>query len=370
MENWVILTKLFILLYCTVRYTMGDMKNGPLVLLLTLVYLSVVMLSYVVRNEGAKKLLPAASILVLLYSAFSLNPLFLFLFPVQAGEWVNRFTTDRRAPWIPAFLAAAFVPQDFIAEYGIIALLSLAVFTLAHTTLARLDALTRENDELRERNDLLYRRLDREAEYENQVKYLSQLEERNTIAQSIHDKVGHALAGSLIQLEAASMLMDKDREKAGEIIRNVIHILKEGMENIRSTLRSIKPASEQLGINRLNMLLEEFSRSNPVKTHLTYKGSLESISHLQWKIIMDNVKEALTNTLKYSHASSVAVSIEVFNKLIKVETRDNGVGAYTIKKGLGIRGMEERTENAGGKIILDGSKGFSIITLLPTGGNN
>jgi hypothetical protein len=29
--------------------------------------------------------------------------------------------------------------------------------------------------------------------------------------------------------------------------------------------------------------------------------------------------------------------------------------------------MEERTENAGGKLILDGSNGFSVITLLPAG---
>jgi signal transduction histidine kinase len=32
---------------------------------------------------------------------------------------------------------------------------------------------------------------------------------------------------------------------------------------------------------------------------------------------------------------------------------------------MGIAGMEERTGAAGGKLIIDGSDGFSVITLLP-----
>lgn len=36
-----------------------------------------------------------------------------------------------------------------------------------------------------------------------------------------------------------------------------------------------------------------------------------------------------------------------------------------VKKGLGIKGIEERSQNLGGKVIIDGSKGSSVITLLP-----
>jgi signal transduction histidine kinase len=44
---------------------------------------------------------------------------------------------------------------------------------------------------------------------------------------------------------------------------------------------------------------------------------------------------------------------------------DNGKGAGKVKKGLGILGMEERAASAGGTVIVDGSRGFSVITLLP-----
>jgi signal transduction histidine kinase len=75
--------------------------------------------------------------------------------------------------------------------------------------------------------------------------------------------------------------------------------------------------------------------------------------------------EAMTNTLKYAHASDIKINIQVLNKLIKQEIKDNGVGSFNIIKGLGLKGIEERCANMGGKVIIDGSKGFSIIALLP-----
>jgi signal transduction histidine kinase len=246
--------------------------------------------------------------------------------------------------------------------------LCLIIFLLATRLSNSLTALKSANERLKNRNEELSKRLDAGSEYENQVRYLSQLEERNSLAQKIHDKVGHTLAGSIIQLEAAGMILDRDREKATGMIRTVTENLKEGMESIRSTLRSIKPAPEQLGINRLKVLLDEFSMNHAMKTVLTFNGSLDSISHTHWKIIMDNTKEALTNALKYSSASMITVRLEVMKKLIKAEVRDNGRGALSFLKGMGLTGMEERTENAGGKLILDGSNGFSVITLLPAGG--
>lgn len=188
------------------------------------------------------------------------------------------------------------------------------------------------------------------------------------MAQEIHDRVGHAISGSLMQLEAARLLMEKDRVKAGEIIQNVINILREGMENIRATLRNIKPPAEQLGINRVKLVLDEFTVNNRIKTTLMYQGNMEQISPIQWKVIHDNINEALTNALKYSQASTIFINIEVLNTFIKSEIRDNGTGAFTVKKGLGINGMEERSGIIGGKVIIDGSKGFSVITLLPVGG--
>ena len=365
MDNWIIGTKLLIMLYCMLKYVSGEMMHGAVVLLLILLYVCLNMLFYIFKDEMLKRLFLVLSLLLLLLSAYHANILFLLLAPLSGAELVNRFSVDLRFSASPAVVIAVFVNASLFPEYLLASFFSLCVFILSKKVFTRMDILTGEIDLLKEKNDALYKRVDMGVDYENQLKYLFQMEERNSLAQKIHDKVGHAIAGSLIQLEAASVVIGSDRSKAEEIIRNVINVLKDGMENIRSTLRNIKPAAEQLGINRLKVLLDEFSLNSNIKAHLSYSGIMSVISHLQWKIITDNVKEALTNTLKYSAATDLKVNLEVLNKLVRVEIKDNGTGAFSFKKGLGLRGIEERIENAGGKVIVDGSKGFSVIMLLP-----
>ena len=69
--------------------------------------------------------------------------------------------------------------------------------------------------------------------------------------------------------------------------------------------------------------------------------------------------------MKYSKATKVTINIVILNKVIKLEVKDDGVGCSTIIKGLGISGMDERVGNEGGKLIVDGSQGFSVISIIP-----
>lgn len=370
MESWMIGTRLVISLYCFIRYLQGDMESIPLVLLLLLAYISFTVIFYIFRNTITRRLSRVISIAILVIASIVTEPPLLLLISIDILELLSDFTADWRVYMAGIAVPCVLAGETWLPEYVVFSLFILLIFLLATNHIRSLTILKKGNERLRDRNEELIGRLDAGSEYESQMRYLSQIEERNSIAQKIHDKVGHTLAGSIIQLEAAELILEKDRDKAGDIVRNVTDNLKEGMESIRTTLRTIKPAPEQLGINRLKLILEEFTMNNTIKTSFSYAGSLDVISHLQWKIIIDNMKEALTNALKYSSATRINVKLEVMNRLIKAEVIDNGNGAYSIKKGMGLSGMEERTENAGGKLILDGSNGFSVITLLPAGGSN
>ncbi len=365
MDNWMIGARMIILLYCILSYIRGDMKDISLVILMILAYVSTCMVSYIFKNAIVRKASRLLSTAVLIYSAVSVNPLFILLISVDILEFVSYYIENSNVFLLFISLPGFFCYNDLLAEYAGFGLLGWLVFMVSKRYYDSLAVLKKANEELRDRNEILVGRLDAGNEYEAQLRYLSQIEERNSLAQKIHDKVGHTLAGSIIQLEAAGLIMEKDIGKASQMVGTVADNLKEGMESIRSTLREIKPATEQLGINRLKLVLEEFSLNNGIRTNFSYQGSLDVISHIQWKIIIDNVREALTNALKYSAATHINVRLEVLSKLIKAEVHDNGKGALSIKKGLGLAGMEERTENAGGKLILDGSNGFSVITLLP-----
>jgi signal transduction histidine kinase len=290
----------------------------------------------------------------------------LLLIPVNIYEVVYEFP-HIKLYWA-VFLAALplfFMQEYIIGEYILVAALVYMLLSLTYGSYKKISEYTRQIDELREKNYNLVNNIDKGARYSNQIKYFSQLEERNKIAQEIHDKIGHTISASLMQLEAARLLLDIDRDKARSIIQNTIEVLREGMEGIRAALRSIKPPAEQMGIGRIRLLLNEFAMNSNIESLLNYNGELSKISQGNWKNIYENVSEALTNIAKYSGASSVRVSLEVLNKFVKCEIKDNGKGCDKITKGLGIMGMEERTEGVGGKVIIDGTDGFSLIFLLP-----
>ncbi len=374
MENWMISTRLIILLYCAFRYFQGNMEDTALVVLFMLLYISAVTSAYLFTKAFLKRGFRIMSIAVLVFSAVYTQGIFILLISVDIYELVADYAAEWKAlPVFAALPAVLFVDTWLIAEYAVISLLTLVVFLLARHHTSVTGRLKETNMELRDRIEDLAGKLNAGSEYEAQLRYLSQIEERNSIAQSIHDKVGHTLAGSIIQLEAVGMIIDKDSAKAGELVSNVTENLKVGMESIRSTLRAIKPASEQLGINRLKLALEEFSLNNKIKTSFSFDGKLDVVTHMQWRIMSDNIKEALTNTLKYSSATMIEIRLEVMNRLIKLEVKDNGKGAGAIVKGMGLSGMEERIASVGGKLIVDGSNGFSVIMLLPvettTGGS-
>jgi signal transduction histidine kinase len=368
MSNWLILSKLSLIIYFVTLYINGsliDSTNMIYSLLILLSYISLNMIVYIVKNLNLKRILLLVTIVILLSGYGFLNKELILLLPFSMFEFLVTFFKTR---WI--FIAITIVQimivdEKILNEHILISTLSLVIFLILVNKYEIINNLIKENDELREKNNNLCLRINRNAEYERQMIYMSQLEERNKIAQEIHDKIGHTIAGSLLQLEASKVLINNNVEKSLEIIQKVIDVLREGMEGIRITLRSIKPPVEQLGINRIKLLVNEYFKNSNINVKVIYTGNLDYINKSQWSVIFENTSEAATNVIKYAKATVITINIEILNKYIKCEIKDNGVGTVKLKRGLGIRGIEERTELAGGKVIIDSSNGFSIITLLP-----
>ncbi len=252
-----------------------------------------------------------------------------------------------------------------LSSYGFIALVSFLFHALLTQHLRRVADCREEIDTLRERVDTLNQSLDESNAYIRQSEYVIKLEERNRISQDIHDQIGHAMTGALMQMEASKRLLQTDPVKSKELLDNAIQISKDGIESIRLVLKNMKPPREQLGIHRMKRIVDEFSARHTIKAVLTHEGDLDYITANHWHILMTNTQEAMTNVLKYSQASGVKIHIQVMNRLIRLAISDNGQGARKVIKGLGIIGMEERAARVNGTVIADGSQGFSVTTLLP-----
>lgn len=216
----------------------------------------------------------------------------------------------------------------------------------------------------REENYKLMEKLAYMDNYRKHTNTMAQINERNYIAQSLHDKLGHSVTSSIMQLQVSKAMMDKDKNLSMEYLNSAIENLTEGMDDIRLVLRNLKPQEEIIGIESIKTLLSEFQNNSKIFTEIKVVGDITKIDSSYWIVIEDNLKEALTNAYKYSNATKVEMDIEVYNKFIRIDIKDNGIGSEKISKGLGLRGMEERIKSIDGTISFISSNGFSISMII------
>lgn len=69
------------------------------------------------------------------------------------------------------------------------------------------------------------------------------------------------------------------------------------------------------------------------------------------------VAEALTNTAKHAHASSVTVRAQTTDTDLHLSIRDDGIGGADSNKGSGLIGLKDRVEALGGHIHVKSNPG-------------
>ncbi|MEW4279010.1 sensor histidine kinase [Priestia megaterium] len=367
MEVGLMMTKLILMLFLAITYIQFNYVHSiSAIVLALLLYSCVNIAASIVKKSAFKRMLIAFSIVLILYCAYELHPLFFLLLPLNLCELIGELVVKK---WMVllVLLPVLLVPSDISALYALVAAFTFFIYTGAALYQKRTINYEQKLDKMRVSMQKLQKHVNENKEYVRQSQYASKLEERNRLSQEIHDKIGHSMTGALIQMEAAKRVMKQDEEKALSLLQNAITISKEGIEEIRLTLKSIKPPAEQIGISRLKLFIGEFEAKHSIAMPLVYKGNLDLITPLQWKIIHENITEAITNALKYAEATMISIELHVLNKMVKVEVKDNGKGAHLFQKGLGIAGMEERAASINGTVIVDGANGFSVTTLLPIG---
>jgi two-component system, NarL family, sensor histidine kinase UhpB len=194
--------------------------------------------------------------------------------------------------------------------------------------------------------------------------------ERRHLAQELHDEMGQSL--SAIRAIAASLMHragDRDptsREAAAEIARIASHVY----DAARGMMLRLRPVTlDELGLKAaIETLVDDWNgRFEDCFCRLD-TGRLPA--HLPDDIAIGAyriIQEALTNVVKHSRATEVAVLVravpaaetlgsEGHDQVLELRVTDNGRGLasahHATEGGLGLRGIRERAEAAGGRFTL------------------
>ena len=341
-------------------------SNSLFVMIIILLgYLCLKVLYYILKEKKYSVIIKISILgFLLTFGIFMYSPLlyfigftsFQFLYPLK----------KEMAPYAMSCLVLGVtVSPEYLESFILITVFGILMMQLSKKSKDKILVLKEKLQNKQDDVEELKLASSNKKQYDLNLLHTSRLEERNDIAQKLHDELGHTLSGSVMQLEAALLVLSKDTSKSKNMIEIVINNLRDGSEAIRNILKRIKPETASITIQTIKVLIDETELKSGVKINLIYDSEITDLTYKTWQVIIENIKEALTNMMKYAHATKCQVKFERLNKFYKITVRDNGIGAMIIKQNMGLQGMKERLLDLKGQLIVDGSDGFSVIMLIP-----
>ncbi|CAM4228140.1 sensor histidine kinase [Saccharibacillus endophyticus] len=204
-----------------------------------------------------------------------------------------------------------------------------------------------------------------EGQLEDANKRISELvvmEERQRIARDLHDTLGQKLALIGLKSDLAAKLVTKNPDRAEEEIRDVQQTARVVLKELRELVTQMRGTHVEDEIHRLRQIL----KAAEIEFTLIGDPAETRTSLLNENVVSMCLKEAVTNIVKHSGATSCLIEIEPLPAELVVRVADNGNGLKdgVNARGSGLRGMRERLEFVNGSLDISAAPPEGRGTLL------
>ena len=179
-------------------------------------------------------------------------------------------------------------------------------------------------------------------------------EERQLMAQNLHDTVGHALT-SLIALvdNLKNYELPKEAYSRVEFVENYLcDTLKSVREDVDGLRKKVPPwREEQDWTNNVHRLCDVFGECTQVNIQ-TQNLDLSMLPIELSEAIYHIVQEGLTNAFRHGHAANILISarLDTGSMTFMLKISDDGVGCKQPVEGNGLNGMKTRLAPFGGQL--------------------
>jgi signal transduction histidine kinase len=198
----------------------------------------------------------------------------------------------------------------------------------------------------------------------------AQEEERKRIARELHDGVGQALTSILVHIKMLAQSQDPATQARMAELRQLVD---ETLADVRLLSRELRPSAlDDLGLAAaLERYMSEFRMRFPnleVDLHYTLPQRLPpNIETSLYRVI----QEAMTNTARHSHATSLSVVVSQRDGAVHAIIEDNGTGfdVESMRRAggsVGLHSMNERSELLSGTLQIESSAdGTTVYVEIP-----
>jgi signal transduction histidine kinase len=209
-------------------------------------------------------------------------------------------------------------------------------------------------------------------EFADQSQRAAIVEERNRMARDIHDTLAQGLTGVIVQLQAAEDASAKGYDKdAADHLQSARDLARAGLNEARRSVRALRPQALEDATfwEALQTVIKDATAGTGLHAEFQRRGKTRELSPRVQENLLHIGQEALTNTLKYAHATRFEARLSFNATEVRLELQDNGVG-FKINgnhDGFGLTGMQERVTQMGGALSVTSArgKGTKIVVISP-----
>jgi signal transduction histidine kinase len=227
------------------------------------------------------------------------------------------------------------------------------------------DALRRDEESLRQLSGRLLQLQD---------------EERRRIARDLHDSTGQKLVALSLDLTVLNACAPDLPPKASAAVNECLVLA----EQISSEIRTLSyllhpPLLDEVGLaSAVQWYIDGFTRRSNIRINLDFPPQVPRLKHELEITFFRILQEALTNVHRHSGSKVATVRFVLDHDGVTLEVKDSGrraerrslgpSGELVGTLGVGIRGMQERVRQLGGRFeVSSNTGGTTIRATLPTG---
>ena len=214
---------------------------------------------------------------------------------------------------------------------------------------------------------LLQQELDRQKLI-SQATIDTQEQERSIIGKELHDNVNQVLTTTKLYLDLSISSPEIKDDLISKSSKNIIYVINE----IRQLSRSLMdPSIGDLGlVDSIADLSESINLTKQVAVKVIADREVEEVLDDSQKLMVFRIiQEGLNNIVKYAKAQTVVIKIKKEEDYIKMKIADDGIGFVpdTIKKGIGLKNIQNRVYLANGNLLVETApeKGCKIMITFP-----
>lgn len=210
------------------------------------------------------------------------------------------------------------------------------------------------------------------ARMHEELRHMAVLQERERIAQDLHDGSIQSLYAVSLFLEDATELMATDATEVAARIERAIESINDTIRDIRDFIMGLDADADPVDLyGGLSQLIDEFERTTLVEVEL--RGDQDvSLDAEETRQLIQLTREAMSNVARHAEASKVSVNVMEHRDLLLLSIMDDGRGFDANEARRpghhGLANMQARAESIGGSLTIDTSDaGTRVVFQMPRG---